>query len=175
MGSAALPAVTLTGLVGDELVFDNLFVGGTTTSATAGAGQTQLWNAFLSNARGTASTEQAAGSSVTMDWSLGGTYIWSDAVVPIIPACTGSRHTLTVGNDGNGTVTLNPPGGSYCDGRIVTLTPVPTDPSSYLFNSWSGTNGSDVVNTSGVYRIVMNGDKSITANFAARHRVRMFL
>ena len=167
-GVSGATSVTLTGLVGDELVFDNLFLGGTSTSATAGAGQTQVpgWNAFLTNTRGTASTEQAAGSSVTMDWTLGGTYIWSDAAVPIIPACTGTRHTLTVGNDGNGTVTLTPPGGSYCDGRIVTLTPVPTNPSLYLFNSWSGTNGSDVTNTSGVYRIVMNADKSITANFA---------
>jgi hypothetical protein len=165
-GVSGATSLTLTGLVGDELVFDNLFLGGTSTSATAGTGQTQVpgWNAFLSNARGIASTEQAVGSSVTTDWSLGATYIWSDAAVPIIPACTGSRYHLTVGNDGNGTVTLNPPGDSYCAGRIVTLTPAPS--SGYLFNSWSGTNGSDVVNDSGVYRIVMNGDKSITANFA---------
>ena len=111
--------------------------------------------------------EQAAGSSVNMDWSLttSSSYIWVDAAVPIIPACTGVRYTLTVGGDGNGGVTLNPPGGSYCEGRIVTLTPAPN--SGYLFNSWSGTHAGDVINASGVYRIVMNGNKSVTANFAA--------
>jgi hypothetical protein len=168
-GVSGSTSLTLAGLVGDELVFDNLFVGGTTTSATAGAGQTQIWNAFVSPARGAASMEQAAGSSVMMDWSLtaSGSYIWSDAAVPIIPACTGSRYNLTVDNDGHGSVTLNPPGGSYCDGRIVTLTPVSSDPNSYLFSSWSGSNAGDVVNASGVYRIAMNGAKSITANFAA--------
>jgi hypothetical protein len=34
-------------------------------------------------------------------------------------------YTLTVGNDGNGSVTLNPTGGSYANGTVVTLTPVP--------------------------------------------------
>ena len=61
-------------------------------------------------------------------------------------------------------MTLNPPGGSYCSGRSVTLTPVPD--SGYLFSGWTGANAGDIVNTGGVYTIVMNGDKSVTANFA---------
>jgi uncharacterized repeat protein (TIGR01451 family) len=76
---------------------------------------------------------------------------------------TQSSYTLTAGNDGHGTVTLNPTGGTYASGTTVTLTPVPS--SGYQFSSWTGTNASDVINTAGVYTIVMNGDKSVTANF----------
>ena len=76
---------------------------------------------------------------------------------------TANTYTLTAGNDGNGTVTLNPPGGSYAHGTVVTLTPVPS--SGYTFGSWSGANAGDVVNSGGIYTIVMNATKSITANF----------
>ena len=48
-----------------------------------------------------------------MDWTLGASGIWVNVAVPIFPTCTGPRYTLTAGNDGNGTVTLNPDGGSY--------------------------------------------------------------
>jgi uncharacterized repeat protein (TIGR02543 family) len=72
-------------------------------------------------------------------------------------------YTLTVGTDGNGTVTLNPSGGSYSSGTTVTLTPMPN--SGYVFSSWGGANDGDIVNTNGVYTIVMNDDKSLTANF----------
>ena len=84
------PSVTLTGLEGDELVFDNLFMGGTDSSqtVTAGAGQTQRWNAFVGNARGAASTEQAGGSSVTMSSTASEAAQWAIAAVPINPAAT---------------------------------------------------------------------------------------
>jgi len=49
-------------------------------------------------------------------------------------------------------------------GTVVTLTPVPNG--EYLFKSWGGTDAGDIINTSGTYTIVMNGDKSITANFS---------
>jgi uncharacterized repeat protein (TIGR01451 family)/uncharacterized repeat protein (TIGR02543 family) len=73
------------------------------------------------------------------------------------------QYTLTAGNDGHGTVTLNPAGGTYAAGTTVTLTPVPN--SGYVFSSWSGANAGDIINTGGVYTIVMNGNKSVTANF----------
>jgi hypothetical protein len=75
-----------------------------------------------------------------------------------------NTYTLTAGNDGNGTVTLSPAGGTYDYGTTVTLIPVPN--SGYQFSSWSGANAGDIVNTGGVYTIVMNGNKSINANFA---------
>jgi len=72
-------------------------------------------------------------------------------------------YTLTVGNDGNGTVTLDPAGGSYPSGTTVTLTPVPNQ--GYVFKDWTGTNAGDIVDTAGVYTIVMSGNKAVTANF----------
>ena len=74
-----------------------------------------------------------------------------------------TTYTLAAGNDGHGTVTLNPSGGTYASGTTVTLTPVAN--SGYVFDTWSGTNVGDIINTSGVYTIVMNANKSVTANF----------
>ena len=45
----------------------------------------------------------------------------------------------------------------------MTLTPVPD--TGYVFSSWSGANAAEIVNTGGVYTIVVNGNKSVTANF----------
>lgn len=170
-GVSPSASVTLSGLVGDELIFDTLFVGGSSTGVTAGTNQTELtgWDANASQARGAASTKPAPAGSTAMTWTIAGSqtsYIWVDVAVPINPTCTGGRHTLTVNNDGNGTVTLNPPGGSYCHGRSVTLTPVPN--TNYFFSGWTGTDAGDVVNTNGVYTIVMDGDKTISANFVAQ-------
>ena len=83
----------------------------------------------------------------------------------IVNYCIGDADTysLAVDNDGNGTVTLNPMGGSYVEGTVITLTPVPA--SEYQFSHWSGTNAGDIINTDGVYTITMNDNKSVTANF----------
>ena len=86
-GDPSLPSVTLTGLTGDELIFDNVFQGGTETQTlTPGAGQAQQWNAFVSNTRAAASTEQATSSSVTMSWTAASYGYWAIAAVPINPA-----------------------------------------------------------------------------------------
>jgi hypothetical protein len=71
--------------------------------------------------------------------------------------------TLTAENDGNGSVTLDPAGGVYSSGTIVTLTPVPN--TYYIFSNWTGTNSGEVYFDSGAYKILMNGNKSVTANF----------
>ena len=172
-GTGTALSVTVSGLAGDELVFDTVFLGGTNTSLTVGAGQTQLtgWNsAGGTTARGAASTEQAAGGSVEMSWTGSPSGVWVDVAVPIYPACIGARNTLTAGNNGHGTVTLNPAGGSYCSDRNVTVTLTPVPESGYLFNGWVGANASEIVSTGSgvniVYTIVINGDKSVTANFS---------
>jgi hypothetical protein len=73
-------------------------------------------------------------------------------------------YSLTVSNNGHGSVTLDPAGGTYAAGTTVTLTPVPS--AGYHFISWSGPDSGDIIDTDGVYTIVMDGDKSVTANFA---------
>jgi hypothetical protein len=91
------PSVDLTALSGDELVFDNVYIGVSSTShaLSADAGQSELWNVSgysLSssfNTLGSSSTKQAAGSSVTMSWTtqnFGSTTTrWAIAAVPIKP------------------------------------------------------------------------------------------
>ena len=88
-----------------------------------------------------------------------------------VPGST-TNYTLTAGSGGNGSVTLTPPGtppGTFGSGTIVTLTPVPD--SGFVFDSWSGTDYLDVYLDAGVYKIDMDGNKSIQANFAAAHKL----
>ena len=68
-------------------------------------------------------------------------------------------HTLTVSTQGKGKVTLNPAGGAYLAGTVVTLTAVPG--SGFTFRGWSGAL-SGLANPT---TLVMNGNKSVTATF----------
>ncbi len=156
------PSVTLTGLNGDELVFDNVFQGasGESQTLTAGANQTQLWNAWIANTRAASSTEQATGGSVTMSWTAGSASYWAIAAVPINPALTGTTYDLTVNTIGNGSVSLDPAGGTYASGTVVTLTAT-ADP-GWTFSAWSGDGTGDAPGTRSV---TMDGDKSVTATF----------
>ncbi|MEA1904357.1 MAG: PKD domain-containing protein [Candidatus Hadarchaeota archaeon] len=58
-----------------------------------------------------------------------------------------------------GTVTLDPPGGTYEEGTEVTATAVPAD--NYEFDHWSG----DASGTSTSVTITMDSDKIVTAHF----------
>jgi Leucine-rich repeat (LRR) protein len=71
----------------------------------------------------------------------------------------GDEYTLTVNTVGNGSVDLNPAGGSYPSGTIVTLT-ANADP-SWTFDSWSG----DLTGSANPDTITMDGDKTVTATF----------
>jgi uncharacterized repeat protein (TIGR02543 family) len=70
------------------------------------------------------------------------------------------QYTLTVNTVGNGSVTLNPPGGVYDDGTVVTLTAVPD--SGWAFDNWSG----DLTGSANPANITMNSNKTVTANFS---------
>ncbi len=72
-------------------------------------------------------------------------------------------YTLTVNNDVNGTVALSPEGNTHVSGTTVTLTPTPNE--NYQFDSWTGNNAADIQKNEGVFTILMNSDKNITANF----------
>ncbi len=72
-------------------------------------------------------------------------------------------YTLTTSTDGNGSVTLNPPGGSYVSGSQVILTPIPSI--GYQFGSWTGANASEIVLADGDYKLLIDGNKAIYANF----------
>ncbi|MGD9109716.1 MAG: hypothetical protein PVG93_02135, partial [Phycisphaerales bacterium] len=97
-GNSSTQSVTLTGLDGDELVFDSLFLGGSSPvqAATVDASQTELWSDTAANTRGAASTEEASGSSVTMSWSTASSGQWALAAVSINPASVGTTYDLTM-------------------------------------------------------------------------------
>ena len=66
--------------------------------------------------------------------------------------------TATAGT-GSGSVTLDPAGGTYSHGTVVTVTPTPAIGST--FTGWSGD-----CTDSGACVVTMNGAKSVTANFS---------
>jgi uncharacterized repeat protein (TIGR02543 family) len=71
------------------------------------------------------------------------------------------QYTLTtnVSPQGAGTVSLNPAGGVYTAGQVVTITAQAN--SGYRFVNWSG----DVTGTSNPTTVEMNANKTVTANF----------
>ena len=85
---------------------------------------------------------------------------WSGDTVRIAGAIP--QYTLSVSVDpaGSGTVTLNPPGGTYDSGTQVTLTA--TANPGYVFDEWSG----DLSGTDNPATITMDSDKSVTAHFS---------
>jgi len=75
----------------------------------------------------------------------------------------GVKYTLTasVSPSGSGSVSLNPPGGTYDEGTQVTLTANPA--SGYTLDHWGG----DASGTSSSITITMNSNKSVIAYFTA--------
>jgi thermitase len=70
-------------------------------------------------------------------------------------------YSLTT-NGTNGTITLNPAGGTYASGTIVNATAAPN--TGYTFTGWSGA----LTGTTNPGTVTMNANKSLTANFALR-------
>ena len=68
-------------------------------------------------------------------------------------------HTLVATSTGGGTVTLNPPGGTYADTNVVTATATPA--SGWSFLGWQG----DASGTMPSVNVSMDRDKTIFAVF----------
>jgi uncharacterized repeat protein (TIGR02543 family) len=71
------------------------------------------------------------------------------------------QYTLTT-NAVNGSITLNPTGGVYTGGTVVTVTANPNN--GYTFSGWSG----DLSGAISPTNITMNANKSVTANFSVQ-------
>jgi hypothetical protein len=67
-------------------------------------------------------------TTITMDTDRSVTATFTETSV--------SQYTLTVTSVGSGTVTLDPPGGVYDAGRVVTLTATAT--AGWELSGWSG-------------------------------------
>ncbi len=160
------PTVVLTGLDGDELVFDTVFQGGSSSAQTLtpGSDQTQLWNGFSVNNRSAASTEQATSSSVTMSWTAANSGYWAIVAVPINPAAAVVTRQLSIGaSPAEGGVTIPAAGShSYPENEAVSIS-ASANP-GYVFDHWSG----DVLDPAAVSTTVtMDVDKTVTAHFTA--------
>ncbi len=75
------------------------------------------------------------------------------------PGGTPTQYTLTTNTAGQGSITLNPAGGTYNEGTVVTLTANPV--SGWQFDGWSG----DLSGAVNPTTITMNSNKTVTANF----------
>ena len=112
-GQGTIQSVDLTGLTGNEVVFDNVFIGAATIpTAAVGSDQTEQWVTSVDRTGGMASIEEATGSSsVTMSWSTGTTSVyWAIGAVAINPAPTGPTmplHNLLLGRPTDDSVTGN--------------------------------------------------------------------
>ncbi|MBN7795250.1 Ig-like domain-containing protein [Parahaliea mediterranea] len=69
------------------------------------------------------------------------------------------EYTLTVATSGAGAVTLDPAGGTYAEGTVVTLTAAPE--AGWLFEGWDG----DLTGTVNPLAAPVDGDMTVTAIF----------
>ena len=74
-------------------------------------------------------------------------------------------YALTATANGNGAVTLDPPGGVYPEGAVVTITATPD--SGNIFSSWLG----DLSGNTNPETITMDSDKNVIAGFTPRFNV----
>ena len=75
-----------------------------------------------------------------------------------------NEYALTINTIGSGSVSKEPDQGTYPYGTEVTLTPV-ADP-GWSFLEWSGADAAELTdNGDGTWSLLMNGAKSLTANF----------
>ena len=138
------------------------------STPTVGAGQSPLWSLATSTGnivRGAGSTELASGTTTTMSWTLASQATWGLVAVPIKPApASGDTHNLTMAvNPSNGGTTTPSVGvHTYNVGEVVDISA--TALPGFEFVNWTG----DVASaTSESTTVTMDGNKTVTANFAA--------
>jgi len=103
----------------------------------------------------------SAPASVAVNGTFNATADWAAVAVEIKPQTGGAptQFSLSVSSNGSGSVSLNPPGGVYDPGTVVTLTANPAV--GFQFTGWSG----DLTGVTNPATITMNSNKSVTATF----------
>jgi uncharacterized repeat protein (TIGR01451 family) len=140
-----------------------------TATAGTGAGSVSLDPAGGSYSYGTVvnvSATPATGSTFT-GWSgacagTGSCSVTMDAAKAVTATFTLNSYALTTATagTGSGTVSLSPPGGTYSQGTMVTVTNTPATGST--FTGWSG-----ACTGSGACSVTMDATQSVTATFVA--------
>jgi Divergent InlB B-repeat domain len=109
------------------------------------------------------SPDAATGTGTSMYSHPGGWVCQWGSIITLTRSGGGtpSAYTLTVNTVGSGTVTLNPPGGSYAPGTQVQLTAV--SQSGSTFSGWSG----DMTGSTNPTTLTMDANKTVTATFTS--------
>jgi uncharacterized repeat protein (TIGR02543 family) len=132
-----------------------------------GSGWTEVAETYAGDAGSTAGASLAqrlvaSAGAVSVNGSFSGTSDWAVVAAEVLAgsAPPASPVTLTVTPSTGGSVTLNPPGGSYSVGTTVTLTAVPNP--GYAFSGWSGA----LTGAANPATLVMDTHKSVGASFS---------
>ncbi|UCH98232.1 MAG: PKD domain-containing protein, partial [Candidatus Aminicenantes bacterium] len=127
----------------------------------SGSGSSTVSGSFtVPSGTGGVSTRMRVSMSYSTYPPICGTFTYGeveDYTVDISGGCT--QYTLTTNTVGNGSIDLNPAGGTYCEGTVVTLTAIPD--ANWEFTGWSG----DLTGSNNPETITMNSNKSVTATF----------
>ncbi|MDR2693887.1 MAG: InlB B-repeat-containing protein [Chitinispirillales bacterium] len=135
-------------------------------SPTAGGSVTRNPNATSYDAGASVSVTATAASGYTFTgWSGASTSTSSPVTITMdgnktLTANFAQTYTLTASASPSGGGSVSPSSGTYTSGTSVSVTA--TAASGYTFTGWSGASTS----TSSPVTITMNGDKTLTANFA---------
>src|SRR5262245_31426540 len=135
---------------------------GNSGSFTPGSGQTERTDIAASGMTGaTSSKPVATAGTTTMSWAHSGANRLAHTLVSLASSGGGTvgPFTLTTSVSGSGTIAPNPNAATYPAGTVVTLTA--TAAAGFTFAGWSG----DLSGASNPNQIVMNADRSVTANF----------
>jgi pectate lyase len=135
---------------------------GNSGSFTPGSGQTERTDIAASGMTGaTSSKPVAAAGATTMSWTHSGANRLAHSLVSLASSGGGTvgPFALTTSVSGSGTVARNPNAATYPAGTVVTLTATPA--TGFTFAGWSG----DLSGSANPNQIVMNADRSVTANF----------
>jgi len=102
-------------------------------------------------------------NSTTTNITMNGNYNITANFAPVVPA----QYNLTINSTAGGNVTTPGEGtfGSYANGTVVDLVAAPD--TNYTFVNWTGDMGTIDDASSATTNITMNGNYTITANFAA--------
>jgi len=153
LNGGALPTISsfspMNGPVGTPVTITGTNFTGATSVAFNGTAA-----AFTINSSTQISTTVPAGATtgkISVTKSSGTVFSVDDFTVTI------PQYTLTVNIAGSGSV--NPSGGTYDNGTVVTLTATPN--AGYQFSGWSG----DLTGSANPATITMNANKNVTATF----------
>ena len=143
-----------------------VLVNGVSVASSVSFPKTSSWTAWTTNTG--LSVNLAAGvNTIRLETTVASEFANIDWIEitgdsPVAAPCSGTvtTYTLSASSSPSAGGSVSPQGGSYAAGSTVTVTATPA--SGYQFTGWSGA----ASGTSNPVTITMDGNKTLTANFA---------